>query len=136
MSNVESDGLACKEFSFSPGDVLAALLYLSGICRIEGDVAVIYRGVRAARELSPLLQQFVFAPGGTFPFSMRLEEAMGRLLLGEILVHTPTAMSIAPALLISEEARRYIATRILPLFTESELAELREAGTIFALVCA
>lgn len=112
---------------FTPGDVLAALLYLSNVREMQGGIPDVERGIRAAYTLSPLLRKHFMA--GRTVRVLPFDAAVGRLLLGELLDYR------GGALIVQETGQQHSGAH-LSLFTDSERAELREAAQIFAIAVA
>lgn len=113
--------------TYTPSDVLAALLSLADVNTITVDSERLQRAIYTARDLSSLLDVFVFSESGLYPYSRTLDDAIGRLKLARVLQIENTDYR---RFILTPEAKNYIAEKILPQFADAERSALKRAATV------
>lgn len=107
-------------------DILAVLLYYTHLKSITSNLIPLSRGIRAARETCCLLDRF--CDPEYIPATSALAEARNILKQARILKLSDDLSTY----IVSQDARRFIATSIMPLFSERELKKLTRAAEIVA----
>jgi hypothetical protein len=116
----------------TPSDIVAGIMFYADSKFITANPQKLHNSILLAQRVCPLLDIFQFSPRGVTPMSRSLDEALAILKLSRIVRMENTDYE---RYIIDDEARTYVETRVLPLFTPEERKSLASAAAIVREGC-
>ena len=116
----------------TPSDIVAALMYYTGSTFLAADPQKLHGAIREAQSVCPLLNRFTFSQAGVAPMSRSFDDALSILKLSRIVRMENTDYR---RYILDADARNYMATEILPLFSDEEKSSLAQAAAIVREAC-
>ena len=116
----------------TPSDIVASLMFYTGTRFIASDPEKLHGAILMAKEICPLLGRFTFSTSDATPMSRSFDHALSILKLSRVVRMENTDYK---RYILDDEARSYVESHVLPLFSDDEKRLLEKAAAIVREAC-
>jgi len=123
-----------KKEEYLPMDILSGMIYYMPTEKSLGTIGDIHSRIYKIKKDYKLLDNFPFSTKGISPVSDELGKTIFDLMFLRGIYPGPFVMGKGEKIKIREGFKKYIENKVLPLFNEEELKQLKEMANDYVKV--